>query len=152
MIHLKFFRIIFFLVSFISVSSCISQERIDTLILNNSDTTIIQEYNRKSKLSTEFLYKGNDLILIKSWYYTKKYYGYVIETNDENINSPILLYQYFKNGQLMIIGSYINKKPAGKYKTFYETGQKQCDCNYLDGLLEDQQKKYYLNGQLSEIS
>jgi len=62
-----------------------------------------------------------------------------------NING---LYQrYYVNGQIMIIGNYINAKRNGLYQHYYDNGQIMYECNYINDIMDGIYREYNDNGQ-----
>jgi hypothetical protein len=58
---------------------------------------------------------------------------------------------YYENGNLQYIYSYIDGKRNGEFKSYYENGRLEVICSYIDDKLHGEYKDYYWNGQLKGI-
>jgi len=56
--------------------------------------------------------------------------------------------EYYDNGQLENKCNYINGKRDGLYECYYDNGQLYNKCNYLNGELHGLFESYYSNGEL----
>jgi len=122
-----------------------------TMYDSEVDTMTIRTFGKDGKIKWEDSYLQGKLISVKYWYYNKDVYGYLIK--DKGKLKPRKTYrkEFYSDGKLRIEATEINNKKDGAYKTYFQNGFPQCNCNYKYGKADSIQIKHFENGQISLI-
>ena len=71
----------------------------------------------------------------------------------DNIKEVYSLKQkYYESGQLQYECNYIDNKKNGLYQEYYESGQLEFECNFINDDKNGLYQRYYEDGKMKEIS
>jgi antitoxin component YwqK of YwqJK toxin-antitoxin module len=122
------------------------QIREDTIY--TSDTMLIRTYKKNGKPDYERKFVKGEMVTFKGWFYRKIDFGYFITDSRQTKPKIIVLRHFYLDGRLKIDAITVNGKKQGKYRTYYQNGYQQCDCNYNYGKQDSISVMYFENGQI----
>lgn len=139
--------------SFLLSYSLYGQKRIDTLY--SSDTMIVTTFKKNGKIDFKEYYLQDTLFSYTFYVYNKDYYysssHSVGKKAKVNFNQAYIK-EFYLDGKLK--SEYMaNKRSAieGNYRTYYQNGNPECDCQHINGRREGIQNHHYENGQTKSL-
>ena len=106
-----------------------------------------RKYNPNKKLIQEAFYVNDTLHLYRIFYYEATGDTQIVETLDMgDYDGPFK--SYYENGQLELLGNYINNVASGEWKKYYDTGELMEVVMFANNKENGPFTEYYRNGNI----
>ena len=127
----------------IVISSCVDPQDLDfSLSIFCAESPKIKGKDGLFYLPNEELpYSGDNICIYKGSG------GYAIQGEIKNGVKYGVETSWYKNGQIMKKGNFIDGKEEGNWTVWYENGQKTANGNFIDGKENGRMTSWYENGQ-----